>query len=230
MKIRKLNIFTGVLVPLTLVGCAKKNECGTNGYHLHKYVKDNGLVRYEENENDFDSLGFKKQDDYVLVDKRDYAPDLYKFEYENDLMLIDENIDYLYSFGTTYPTTFKEYEYAYNKTYTCFDENGVPSNKLYQCLSWTTDSERNGLTGKSRDCYYEYRAYRIVREKDSKEYRVEASDATTDILDILDNKDEYPYVKVNFYKVLDTKTNNMVSYSVDGMEEPNIKIKSYNNR
>lgn len=230
MKIRKLNIVAGALVPLVLSGCSKKYECGVEGHHLHKYVKNNGLVRYEENENEIDSLGFKKTDDYVLVDKRDYAPNLYKFEYDNDLMLIDENIDYLYSFGTTYPTTFKEYEYVYNKTYTCYDDNGVPSNKLYQCLSWTSDSDHDGLTGKSRDCYYEYMAYRIVREKDSKIYHVESSEATTDILDIIKNKNEYPYVKVNFYRVLDTKTDNMVSYSIDGMEEPNVKIKSYKDR
>lgn len=230
MKIRKLSVVAGVLVPLTLAGCSKKNECGVDGYHLHKYVKDNGLVRYEENEIDVDSEGFEKADDYVLVDKRDYVPELYKFEYDNDLILIDENIDYLYSFGTEYPTTFNEYEYVYNKTYTCYDENGVPSNKLYQCSSWTTDSSRDGLTGKSRESYYEYRAYRIVRKKDSKKYRLESSDPTTDILDIIKNKNEYPYVKVNFYKVLDAKTDDMVSYSIDGQEEPLVKLKKYDGR
>lgn len=159
------------------------NSCQINDNHAHKYTSLNGLQRYVVSENTFYEFMLRsKEVKYLNDDELKFI----NYLDDNDLYIIEDNID-LIKGKMEYQKDFTEYQYEEEK------ENNK-GNK-YKVTKWSRLSFKSN--GYARDCYYLYEAYKIT-EKDG-EYYLEKSDPVNNILDI---KDDYPYIKVNYYKVI----------------------------
>lgn len=215
MKKIKLNkkvlvsVLTGSIVLLT--GCVARSDCSLAEYHLHKYEKDD-LVRYMDDER-------LKIDGYIWTKDLVYAnlddKKLYKFEKKKDLLKIDDNIEYVSNIQNSLSGEFVEYRYEY--TYLLPIVHHIRTGKTtityvtyipVKHHSWTTDSEHSGLTGEERVCRFVYIGYKI--EKD--EYGNYILIPSVNVDDLLTIKDEYPYIKEEFYKTIDVSTLEYADY------------------
>ena len=183
-----LKVFGGSLaftVCLSLGACkiADKFMCHISEEHAHNYTSLGGMHRYTLSENTIYELMLKSNDvKYINKEESDFIDFLDKY----DLYIIEENIDIIKE-RLERQKDFTEYQIEVENT----DKNG----KKTKSTRWSTNSYKNN--GNARDCYYLYEAYKII--DDNGELKVEKSDPVTNILDI---KDEYPYVKINYYKVI----------------------------
>lgn len=162
---------------------ADKYMCHIDVDHAHKYTAIGGMERYTLSENTIYELMLKSKDvKYINSSEKELIDFLDKY----DLYVIEDNIDIIKE-RLGWQKDFTEYQREVENT----DKNG----KKVKTTRWSTNSYKNN--GNARDCYYVYEAYKVV-EKDG-ELKVEKSDPVSNILDI---KDEYPYVKLNYYKII----------------------------
>lgn len=162
---------------------ADRYMCHINVDHAHNYTSIGGMKRYTMSENTIYELMLKsKEVKYLDEGEAKFIDFLDKY----DLYVIEDNIDVIKE-RLGWQKDFTEYQREVENT----DKNG----KKVKSTRWTTNSYKNN--GNARDCYYVYEAYKVV--DDNGELKVEKSDQVTNLLDI---KDEYPYVNKNYYKVI----------------------------
>lgn len=184
----------------SLTGCGKKADCNIDGKHAHLYTNEYGYVRYIDKEY-MKYEGYTRSDENISIIGQEK---LYKFFDKKDLLKIEDNINVIVS-QQEKNVDYIEYRYSYTwmqpiphtisngKTTTTFFTY-VP-HKRY---SWTSNPDRSGLTGETRNCHYVYTAYKIEKDEDGKYVLIPSSDVD----DIRDVMDEYPYIKEKFYKVV----------------------------
>ena len=160
-----------------------KYMCHIDVDHAHKYTAIGGMERYTLSENTIYELMLKSKDvKYINSSEKELIDFLDKY----DLYVIEDNIDKIKE-RLGWQKDFTEYQ----KDIETVDKDG----KKVKTTRWTTNSYKNN--GNARDCYYVYEAYKVVDENG--ELKLERSGPVSNILDI---KDEYPYVKLNYYKVI----------------------------
>jgi len=195
--IKKLNVnkglFTSLLMipAITFTGCGK-SDCDLKEYHLHKYEKD-GFVRYIDDEH-LDNDGYSWTDEVIYINESDKK--IYEFERKKDLIKITDNKDNLVDTVSSMDD-YIEYEYSYKVPHHI--RTGKVTVTTYSTsYAWTTDSEHGNLTGDVRLCRYFYTGYKAVLNEKGK-YELVEGITSESINDIIENCDEYPYMKVNFY-------------------------------
>ena len=177
---------------LAFSGCGK-SDCDMVEYHLHKYEKG-GFVRYIDDEH-LDVDGFNWTDELIYVKEAD--KDLYKIERKKHLMKIDDNVDALIASTGQY-NEYLEYEY---KKKTKHHQKIGDTDTTYYTTSyhWTTDYEHSKLTGKVRLLRYFYKSYNVIKNDKGKYILVDGIESDN-INDIIDKKDEFPYISVDIAK------------------------------
>ena len=193
----------------------KKSDCNINEYHLHKYQKG-CITRYIADEH-MNKNGYKWTNEIKYVDEED--KELYEFEKKNNLIRIDDNIEYLNEENKK-NKDYIEYEYRYT-SYTPVGKTVVARTRY----NWTTDANDSRLTGKKRLCHYLYKGYKIERNDNGKYVLVE-SDYVDDILSI---KDEYPYFKKNYFTIEERELENIEQIS-NNEEDKSKTLRKINNR
>lgn len=202
INVKKFLSLSGVVLVLvgSLTACAKKADCNVIGSHAHLYRDEAGYVRYIDKEY-LDYEGYSREDYYVDIKGQE---ELYRFLDKKDLMKIDDNlelilatqeknknfVEYRYAYTYMLPIPHTERAGKYIITYYTY----VPVTKY----SWTSDPNHSRLTGETRECHYVYVAYKVVQDEDGN-YFLFSSDCVDDITDI---KEEYPYIKKVYSKVV----------------------------
>jgi hypothetical protein len=196
--IRKLNIKTGIaslMAPIVLLTGCGKSECTLLEDHLHKYV-NGSFVRYLDDEH-LNNSGYTWTEDLIYVKHSDMP--FYEFETKKDLLKIEENEEALRESAKNL-NDYIEYEYKYTATETYVDDKGNVKTRNVTKKSWTTDPNHSRLTDNVRLCKYTYTGYKIDT-KDNGKYKLNHTSEYYDIESIISKKDEYPYMKVNFYDI-----------------------------
>lgn len=215
MKIKNLKIKSGMLAiilasSLGLTGCGKKSDCEIEKYHLHRYVK-NGMARYIEDEH-LKKNGYNWTDNVVYVDEENKK--IYDFEKKKKLLKIEDNEDYLERIQEQ-NHDFMEYRYSYIYFQPIFHTHN--SGKVtYTTVtyipvkhhSWTSDPNHINLTGETRVCHHVYSAYQIAKNEKGKYVLI----SSPEVDDIFTVKDDYPYIKERFVKIVEKGTQTEVSY------------------
>lgn len=178
-----VKIFCGYLAfTIVLSLCArqinKHIECPIKETHAHQYTDLSGLKRYINSENFIYKL-MVKSDNTILINEDDIK--LLSFIDNNNLYSIDENISKINE-RIANQHSYIEYEYK----------------KENEQLGWTTNESQEGLTGNARNCDCVYNAYKITKNSNN-EYCLEKRD---NILNLLEIKDEYQYIKVDYSSVI----------------------------
>lgn len=201
-------ILAGSVLASALSGCStNKIECEESKRHVHMYVNDDGLVKYLESESVIVD-GYNKSYNYREIS--DDESSLYEFMKKKGLLRIDENIDLiLEQQELNQPFTIYEYKF------TTFSRAGSSTRYI-----WTNDPEHENLTGKEKEAHYIYQAYNIVKDENGK-YMLVPSPLVEDISEVMG---EYPYIKENYYAVVD-KYNVDVDYQ-DDLKDKKVEIKS----
>ena len=174
----------------------KYADCHIYGYHAHKYVNEDGLVRYLPMEK-HSYKGFKRCEEYVTLHKE--QKDLIDFMVKKGLLEIQDNTDVIKRIQDN-NHDYIEYYYEYTTISLVPMTVGkttqlMPVNKIED--GWTTNPNHSDLTGKTRLCHHEYTSYKIVVD-DRGRYALEEC---PDKEDILSHKDEYPFIKVRFCNI-----------------------------
>ncbi len=174
-----------IAILATASSCSKKVDCNVKGYHLHKYVNNAGYVRYIDKE--FDNYEcYERQEEYITVDQS--KKDIIKYMDDRNLLKIDDNIEKIKE-AQEKNKNFTEYRYSYTITFT------APFIHFVTNYEWTRNKNHSNLTGETRERTYLYSAYKI--EKD--EYGNYVLIPSPEQKDILKTKDEYPYIKEDYY-------------------------------
>lgn len=216
LKFNKRLAALALLVSLGVTGCAKKSNCDVKEYHLHRYEKE-GVVRYIDSEK-LTFEGYNWTDVIEYTDKEDKK--LHEFETKKDLLRIEDNVDYIKEQQEKHED-YIEYRYAYTyllpiphiistgkSTITFFTY--IPTTHY----SWTADPNHPRLTGEERLCHYVYNGYKIEKDEHGKYVLIPSED----VEDVLTVKDEFPYMKEKFYKVVQLPSNQEVDYE-DGAND-----------
>lgn len=218
---KKLNALRGVTfalvlsLPLSLTGCGEKADCNINGSHAHMYRSNIGFTKYIEDEH-LKHEGYDRYDDYINIEGQE---DLYDFLKKKDLMKIDDNLEVIKSTQDSLEDyTEYRYTYTYMQPVPHTTKIGKTTTVYYTYIpmirySWTKDPNHSRLTGETRLCHYVYVAYK-VEKNDKGKYVLIPSPYTDDVTTI---KDEYSYIKKNFYKIVN-EYGKEVDYE-DGQEE-----------
>ncbi len=212
VNLKKLFAIGGAAVVLmTMTGCAKKAECHIPTYHAHKYVNSDGYTRYFDSEY-VNYKGYDRLEDYIELTKED--KDLVKYMENNNLLRIDNNEEQIRNAQEkNQPYTEYRYAYTYLVPIPHFIHTGKSTSIYFTFIpathySWTADANHSRLTGETRECYYDYTSYKIQKNENGKYTLVECPEHQ----DIISTKDEYPYIKENYYRVLNRDTNEVVDY------------------
>ena len=196
-----LGVIGTSIILLTTTGCSKKAECDINGYHAHKYVNNNNMTRYIAQEY-VDYEGYTREEEYITLLEKERK--LYDYLDNRNLLRIDDNEEvirekmkenkdfYEYRYAYTYLMPLPHYSRVGKVTHVRFTY--VPRTHY----SWTTDANHSRLTGEKRLCTYEYTSYKIEIDEYGKYVLIPNPNKK----DILSNKDEYPYIKEDYYKVI----------------------------
>ena len=190
------------LCTTTLTGCAKKAECNIKTPHAHLYRNEQGYTRYIAKEN-LNYEGYEYTVDHIPIEGEEK---LYEFIDKKDLINIHDNLDVILAIQEK-NKNFKEYRYSY----TYMQENRrviivgkIPVTRYSYTpttrYSWTKNLAQPEKTGEERDCHYVYIAYKIEKDENGK-YVLIPSEYIDDIRQVMD---EYPYIKKQFYKVVDS--------------------------
>lgn len=209
---KKLVALCGVtLVLMTTAGCSKKAECNVPTFHAHRYVNDEGYVRYINKEY-LDYEGYQREEDYLTLTEDD--KEMLKFFDKKNILRIDDNIEPIKK-AEEENVDFLEYRYAY--TYLMpipiIHSNGKTTTVTFMYVpqthySWTTNENHSRLTGETRLCHYVYTSYKIEKDEKGNLVLIPSPDQE----DILATKDEYPYILEKYYKVINLKDGCEVSY------------------
>ena len=215
----------------SLAGCAKKADCFIDSYHAHKYIDDEGYVRYIDKEY-ISYEGYEWTDEYVELSESE--KDLYKFFDKKNLLKIEDNLDIILN-QQDKNCDYIEYRYSY--TYMMPIPHTMRSGKSTITYftyiptthhSWTTDSNYSGLTGEQRICHYVYTAYKVLKDENG-DYVLIPSSEVDDITTVMN---DYPYIKKDYCKVINLEDGEVLDYE-DGPDmedkEQSYKNNNYNN-
>lgn len=224
LNLKKLVALKGVALVLvlttattSLAGCSKKSDCSIDTYHAHKYVDDEGYVRYIDKEY-ISYEGYDWTDEYVELSENE--KDLYKFFDKKNLLKIDDNLDVILS-QQEKNCDYIEYRYSY--TYMMpiphVMRSGKTSITYFTYIptthhSWTTDPNHSRLTGEQRVCHHVYTAYKVEKDENG-DYVLIPSSEVDDITIVMD---EYPYIKKDYCKVINLEDGEVLDYE-DGPDE-----------
>lgn len=181
IKVLGTSVAFTVVISLGARYMINKYNCKIDEKHAHIYTDLSGLKRPIESEDTIYKMMLKDKDNFIYCNSENSA--FLKFLDDNNLYSIEENIDTI-SNDLNHFNSFTEYEYKY-KT----GDN--------EKVRWTTLNNSKNLTGRARDCYYVYTAYKIVEEDNN--YKLLNSGEVNDLLAF---SSEYPYIKANYYKVI----------------------------
>lgn len=188
---------------VSLSGCGKRAECDIEGKHAHKYQDKAGYVRYIDQEY-LSYEGYERHEDYKAIQGQE---ELYNYLDRKDLISIKDNLDLIIETQEGHKD-FKEYRHQYlyirrvsrpimvGKVVTVMHRNVAEMR-----TSWTTHPEGKMLTGETRNCHYVYTAYKIEIDENG-EYVLIPSPQVRDLAEVME---EFPYIKRNYYKVVDSK-------------------------
>lgn len=224
LNLKKLVALKGVALVLvlttattSLAGCSKKSDCSIDTYHAHKYVDDEGYVRYIDKEY-ISYEGYDWTDEYVELSENE--KDLYKFFDKKNLLKIDDNLDVILS-QQEKNCDYIEYRYSY--TYMMpiphVMRSGKTSITYFTYIptthhSWTTDPNHSRLTGEQRVCHHVYTAYKVEKDENG-DYVLIPSSEVDDITTVMD---EYPYIKKDYCKVINLEDGEVLDYE-DGPDD-----------
>ena len=210
-----------------LAGCGKKSDCSIDEYHAHKYVDEDGYIRYIDKEYlSYD--GYDWSEDYVSLSKDQRK--LYDFLDEKKLLKIEDNLDNIMK-KQEENVDFIEYRYEYDyllpipQTTTIGNVTSV--SYIYVLTthhSWTTDPNHKGLTGEQRLCHYVYEAYKIEKDDKGKFVLIPSSEVD----DLTTVMDEYPYIKEKYYKTVDISSGKDLDYEDMKEDDPELIQKNDN--
>jgi hypothetical protein len=214
---KKIKLCSLMLTGL-LTACSLDADCDISEYHAHKYYNEDGFVRYL-NEEFLNYDGYTRDDEFIYLNEEDkYLNNFIKYK---DLLLISDNIDLI----NNIVLNNKDYiEYRYSYLVLESDYNSIYNNyplTLKKRYSWTKDASHENLTGEERLCHYVYNAYKLEKN-DKGKYVVIKSEYSDNIYDLMD---EYPYIKTDFYRIIDVKDDSILDYE-DGPEDENINDKN----
>ncbi len=231
LNLKKLLSLKGVALVLvlttattSLAGCSKKSDCSIDINHAHKYVNDDGYIRYIDKEY-ISYEGYTWTDDYIKLSESER--DLYKFFDKKNLLRIDDNLDVILS-QQEKNCDYVEYRYSY--TYMMPIPHTMRSGKSTITYftyiptthhSWTADANHSNLTGEQRVCHYVYTAYKVEKDENG-DYVLIPSEEVDDITTVMD---EYPYIKEDYYKVINLEDGVVLDYE-DGPDEEEEKKQS----
>lgn len=203
----------------------KTVDCDVEEPHAHYYTNQNSFDKYITGERE-NVWGWKHTDDYIPIDKEQEA--LINFQNKNNLFKISDNQDKIKEIVGS-QNDYTEYRYKYR--WLQLMPLTVGKTRMFIPLwhtghSWTTNPERGGLTGETREVSKVYYGYKIARDENDK-LSVVQSEMVDNFYDL---PEDMVYIKSNFFKTvhLDNKTVE-VDYE-DGQEEekPNYeKQKNY---
>ena len=200
-----------VLILTTTTACSKKVDCAIDTYHAHKYVDNNGYVRYIAQEWE-EYEGYQRQEEYVILKEEDKKAE--KFIDDKDLLRIRDNEEAIKK-AQEENQPFVEYRYSY--TYLMpiphYHRIGKVSTVTYTFVprthySWTRDPNHTRLTGETRLCKYEYTSYKIEIDERGNYVLIPGPEHE----DILSTKEEYPYIKKTYYRVINVENGNELEY------------------
>ena len=193
---------------MTLSSCGKKAECNVSSYHLHRYENPKGYVRYIDQEW-MDYEGYERQEEYIEVDENQKA--LQRYLDDRNLLKIEDNINTIQEQQKN-NKDFIEYRYSY--TYLMpiphITRVGKVTTTYFTYMptrhySWTTDPNHSRLTGEQRLCHYVYTSYKIEKDEYGKYVLIPAPEGS----DIIESRNEYPYIKENYYTIVNSDGNEL---------------------
>ncbi len=175
----------------------KKADCHVNGYHAHKYVNPDGLVRYLPIEN-LSYQGYRRCDEYLTL--YEDQKDIVDFLVRNRLLEIQDNIDLIRREQET-NKDYIEYRYKYEDTLLLPMIIGKTTMLIPQTTeeyAWTRNPNHYGLTGRTRTRHFIYTSYKIEVDERGRLTLVENPEDQ----DIISTMDEYPFIKEDFCKAI----------------------------
>lgn len=226
LKIKNLVVSSFLMTTILLSsGCAKNIECDIDYDHAHKYIKDDSFSKYIVSEKEYID-DYVRTDNHISITKD--IEELIEFENDNGLFMIMNNkskIDEIISSFDDYKEY--RYKYIYVQPIPHIISNGKTTTTTYTYIyhdnySWTSNNNRENLTGEERTVHYMYYGYKI--NKDEKGEKVlEKSPLVDDLESIMY---EYPYIKEDFYVKVDANDKGVILDYEDGpVEEYEIKGK-----
>lgn len=224
-KILKNTIIGGLIITniLSFSGCAKNVPCDIQGNHAHYYINDEYIGRYIVSEKSSIS-GLNRLDNYIFVDEKEEG--LLEFINENDLFKIDDNKNAINNI-TDNQMDYKEYRYSYYYTMSMPVLHTNGKNTYVTCnyiptigYSWTSNPNKENLTGEERDCHYVYYGYKIIKN-DNGDYELVKSKPVDSITELPEG---YDYIKGKFYDVVNLYDRNEILDYEDGPEEGKVII------
>lgn len=188
LKINKtmLGIFTAsIILSSTACNNNKKENCDIEFKHAHKYESVQGFTTYKISEKEeIDGLFRKKESKKVTKEIEKIS----KF----GLLKISDNLDKIYE-SLKKDNPYVEYQYKY-EIEVIVGVIPIPVKEFR--YKYTTNQNHSNLTGVVRDVSYQYKAYKLSKNKNGKDILIE-SGLVNNLLEI---KDEYPYFKLDDYK------------------------------
>lgn len=218
-KILKNIIIGGLIITnlLSFSGCTKSVPCDIQDSHAHYYVSDEYIGRYVVSEKSSVS-GLNRLDNYIYVNEEEKS--LLEFINKKDLFKIDENRNAIDNI-TNNQIDYKEYRYSYYyllpipRTHTSGKHHYITYNYMPTIgHSWTSNPNRDNLTGEERICHYVYYGYKITKN-DKGNYELEKSEPVDSISELPEG---YDYIKEKFYDVVDLYNKDEILDYEDGPE------------
>ena len=189
----KASVVSVLMAPIVLLTGCGKSDCDLKEDHLHKYV-NGSFVRYLNDEH-LENSGYAWTNDIVYVKHSDM--DFYKYETKKDLLKIETNEEALRESSKDL-YDYLQYEYKYTTVEVKVDDKGHTHTKSVTRKSWTDDPEHGRLTSRVRLHTYSYTNYKIDTTNKGK-FKLVRGSKYYDIDSIINNMEEYPYVKIDFY-------------------------------
>ncbi len=220
LNLKKLIALGGVtLVLVTTSGCSKKADCNIDTYHAHEYINSSGYTRYIDKEY-LEYEGYQRQEKSINLSEKD--KELYKYLDKRNLLRIDDNIDTIIETQEA-NQNFTEYRYAYTylQPIPIIHHTGKTSHVSFIFVprthySWTRDANHSRLTGETRECTYEYTSYKIEKDENGKFVLIPSPEHKN----IIATKDEFPYIKEDYYKVINLTDSCDASYEDMETDDP----------
>ena len=222
INIKKMLALGGVVLTLvTTTACSKKADCSIPTFHAHKYVSQEGFVRYLPEEWE-EYEGYQRQEEHKEL--RESQRDLYRYFDQKDLLRIDDNIEQIKA-AEERNQPFIEYRYSY--IYLSPVPIIIPTGKTtivtftfipVRHYSWTNDPNHANLTGEKRYCTYSYTSYKIEIDEHGNRVLIPCLEHAN----IIDYKDEYPYIKKDFYKVIDATKGHEAELDYENLTDDNV--------
>lgn len=170
----------------SIAGCNKKINCDIETKHAHKYISAEDFTTYRISEYETESKLFR-QNEYLEITDEIQLMDQF------NLLKIEDNIDSIIE-DTSKDIPYVEYEYSHVISNS---SRKILTTISYTECDFTSDPTHSNLTGNIRDVDYQYKAYKLTT-KENGNFSLQESELVDDLLSI---KNEYPYFKLDDYKV-----------------------------